>query len=636
MMSADCMLTWVLLFPLLGFTVNGLIHLVKLRTNNHDHSAHSLVSGWIATVCMIASFLLSVVLLFQLKEMTPPNSLIEANLFHWIALPSGAVGTSGLILDFILRYDYLSSIFVLVITGVGSLIHLYSIGYMSHDATPSRYFSYLNLFCFMMLILVLGASLPMVFMGWEGVGLASYLLIGYWHQDFDKVKAGQKAFIMNRIGDLGFLLAMFVIFTAVGTLDMLQINSLVGSISPEIATAFGLLVFFACTGKSAQLPLFTWLPDAMAGPTPVSALIHAATMVTSGIYLLTRLSPVILASSTTLTVIAVIGGCTALITATMACAQSDIKKVLAYSTVSQLGLMFLACGVGAFDVAVFHVMTHAFFKALLFLAAGSVIHALNEEQNIFKMGGLRKKIPITFFTFLMGWAAILGLPPFSGFFSKDEILIQAFTSPNGSWALGLMGSATALLTAFYMTRLMILVFFGTKRLDSKTEKNIHESPLLMTIPLMVLSLLALIGGFWGSPIATDHSATRHDGSAVTIMIVSVVVAVLSAWIACKKYNGMKTEEQSSAFLSRAWHIDEAYQWFFGKGVNAVSKAAFQLIEQGLIQRTIRWTASCVDFSGSLLRSFQVGSMQVYLLITVVTVMALLFSVMNLSPNGGQS
>lgn len=356
-------LSLIILFPLVGFLLNGLLHLYG---RSQGRAPRPYLSGSVATVAMLGSFVWALLQVVHLKRLPVDGQMFEQMLFRWFEV-------GGLSVDFTLRLDSLSSVFVLVITGVGTLIHLYSIGYMSHDGSPAKYFAYLNLFCFMMLNLVLGGSMPHVFMGWEGVGLASYLLIGFWYQDPLKVGAGMKAFVMNRVGDLGFLIAMFVTYKFVGSLDFVQIHQLVlaGGVSPVALTTIGLLVFFACTGKSAQIPLFTWLPDAMAGPTPVSALIHAATMVTSGIYLLARMELVILSSETTLSVIAAVGAATAFLSALIACAQTDIKKILAYSTVSQLGFMFVACGVGAISVGIFHVMTHAFFKALMFLGAGS-------------------------------------------------------------------------------------------------------------------------------------------------------------------------------------------------------------------------------------------------------------------------
>lgn len=599
-------LSYLILFPLLGFLINGVLY---LRAASKGTKISSELSGGIATSAMVLSFLAAVYHWILLRHLPAEAQLFEQTLFSWFKL-------SGLNVDFTLRFDALSSVFTLVITGVGSLIHLYSIAYMHSDATPAKYFAYLNLFCFMMLNLVLGATMPHVFLGWEGVGLASYLLIGYWHQDPDKVSAGMKAFVMNRIGDLGFLVAMFIVYKLVGSLDFLQIERT--PLSPEMTTTIGLLIFFACTGKSAQIPLFTWLPDAMAGPTPVSALIHAATMVTSGIYLLTRMHGLIVASPTTLAVIASIGACTAFLSAIIACAQTDIKKILAYSTVSQLGFMFVACGVGMSTAGVFHVMTHAFFKALMFLGAGSVIHALHEEQDVFKMGGLKNKLPITFWTFVAGWAAILGLPPFSGFFSKDEILIQSLQSPYGSKALFVIMMASAFLTAYYMTRLLVLVFMGPSRVSAAKEKEIHESPWVMTVPLMILSVLSLVGGWFGPPVHEAHAAA-HGTTEQVIMVGSVLLALIAAFIAYKKYSTTTTAESVNAVAKEGFKIDQFYGVFFGQGTKQVARAMNRWVEDQILQRAVRWTAAVVDLSGNLLKVVQTGSMQAYMMMMFLAI-----------------
>jgi NADH-quinone oxidoreductase subunit L len=596
------------LFPLIGFALNGLIH---LRSAGKGIKTSSKQSGVIATLAMVLSFVTAIYYFVQFSGQPEDSRFLEQNLFTWMKL-------SAFQSEFSLRLDSLSLLFTMIITGVGSLIHLYSIGYMMDDETPAKYFAYLNLFCFMMLNLVLGSTMPHVFLGWEGVGLASYLLIGYWHQDVEKVAAGQKAFVMNRIGDLGFLIAMFITYKYVGSLDLVEIQK--ATLSAPIASIIGLLVFFACTGKSAQIPLFTWLPDAMAGPTPVSALIHAATMVTSGIYLLNRFSPLLLKSPDVLSVIAMVGVTTAFVSAVIACAQKDIKKILAYSTVSQLGFMFLACGVGAFDAGVFHVMTHAFFKALMFLGAGSVIHALHHEQNIFKMGGLSKKLPITTFTFVMGWAAILGLPPFSGFFSKDEIIIESLHSEHGNQILFVMALASALLTAFYMTRLLVLVFFSPSRMDQETEGHVHESPITMTIPLMVLAILSLVGGFM------HHSEGSHEG-AQTIMIASVVVALVGAAFGFFRYRKFDKEEVTNSFVEQGLGIDIFYHRFFGQGVPALAKGMGKWVEEYLVQNGIRFCSWMVEFSGNVLKSFQIGSMQAYLLMMMILGLGLMIWVL---------
>lgn len=606
-------LSLIILFPLVGFLLNGLLHLYG---RSQGRAPRPYLSGGVATVAMLGSFVWALLQVVHLKRLPVDGQMFEQMLFRWFEV-------GGLSVDFTLRLDSLSSVFVLVITGVGTLIHLYSIGYMSHDGSPAKYFAYLNLFCFMMLNLVLGGSMPHVFMGWEGVGLASYLLIGFWYQDPLKVGAGMKAFVMNRVGDLGFLIAMFVTYKFVGSLDFIQIQQAVaaGGISPAVLTTLGLLVFFACTGKSAQIPLFTWLPDAMAGPTPVSALIHAATMVTSGIYLLARMDAVILASDTTLSVIAAVGAATAFLSALIACAQTDIKKILAYSTVSQLGFMFVACGVGAISVGIFHVMTHAFFKALMFLGAGSVIHALHEEQDVFRMGGLRKKLPITFATFAIGWAAILGLPPFSGFFSKDEILIESFLSSHGGWALGTIMAISAFLTAFYMTRLLVLVFFGPNRVLESKQKGIHESPAVMWVPLVILALASLGGGWWGMPVAVGPVATEashHGGSSATfIMIGAVVMALAGATIAWFRYRRTEKPEQVNIAALSGFGIDSAYLTVFGSGTLRLASASYSWLEVKVVQRMIKAGASAAELSGSLFKVVQVGSAQVYLMMMVV-------------------
>jgi NADH-quinone oxidoreductase subunit L len=598
---------YLILFPLLGFLINGFLNLYGAR-NGKKISAE--LSGGIATIAMALSFIVAAIAYFKLTGMPPEMRSIDETLFSWIRLGS-------LNVDFALRLDSLSIVFALVITGVGTLIHLYSISYLHDDATPAKYFAFLNLFCFMMLNLVLGATLPHVFLGWEGVGLASYLLIGYWSDDFANVIAGQKAFVMNRIGDLGFLIAMFVAFKFAGTLDLMELNH--ATLSPHVLTVFGLLIFFACTGKSAQIPLFTWLPDAMAGPTPVSALIHAATMVTSGIYLITRLHPLILASPVVLMTVAGVGAVTALLASIIACSQVDIKKILAYSTISQLGFMFVGCGVGSFDSGVFHVMTHAFFKALLFLGAGSVIHALSGEQNIFKMGGLRKAIPITFLTFTAGWAAILGLPPFAGFFSKDEIIYQTFASPHSNKIIFATLLASAFLTAFYMTRLYVLVFFGASRVSSEAKKHLHESPTNMTLPLVVLAVLSLAGGWFGSPIHVDEVEANAGGVQYLFMGLSVLVALAGAALAYQLHGKTVTETKARDIFG----IDRFYSFVFGRGTPKLAEIIGRFIEESVIQRGLRMTSAVVDLSGNILRVTQVGSAQAYLMMILVAIVAVL-------------
>jgi NADH-quinone oxidoreductase subunit L len=473
------------LLPLIGFLINGLLigRLPKWFIS------------FVGCASIGLSFVLSLFSFFELKGMAAGARMMEQVLFTWI--PSGSFHV-----DIAYLLDPLSAIMILVVTGVGFLIHVYSVGYMSHDPGYGRYFAYLNLFTFSMLTLVLANNYLLMFVGWEGVGLCSYLLIGFWFEKKSASDAGKKAFIVNRIGDFGFLLGMFIIFWQVGSLDYSKVMTAAPTVfvaGGGLITACCLLMFLGATGKSAQLPLYVWLPDAMEGPTPVSALIHAATMVTAGVYMIARSSTLFMMAPDALMVVAIIGGLTALFAATIGLVQNDIKRVLAYSTVSQLGYMFLACGVAAFSAGVFHLMTHAFFKALLFLGAGSVIHAMSNEQDIRKMGGLKKHLPITYMTFLLACLAIAGIPGFSGFFSKDEILWKAFSSSHGHVMLYVIGLVTAVMTAFYMFRLLYLTFHGSERMDKHTKEHIHESPKMMTVPLMVLAVLSVIGGYVGIP-----------------------------------------------------------------------------------------------------------------------------------------
>ena len=484
----DHLLLLIVLLPLAGFVING-----ALGTRLGGDLLGKRIVTVVGCGLPIASFLVAIRCFLELQP-TGGTPIVET-VYTWADI-------GGRSFDVAFYFDRLAAVMVLIVTGVGSLIHVYSVGYMKDDNGYARYFAYLNVFLFFMLLLVLGKSLLVLFVGWEGVGLASYLLIGFWFEDPDKARAGKKAFITNRVGDAGFLLGMFLLYQAVGTLDMDRINAAFLSGSPPAISAslVGILLFIGATGKSAQIPLHVWLPDAMAGPTPVSALIHAATMVTAGVYMTARLSGIYLNAPEASQVIALIGVATAFFAATIAIVQTDIKKVLAYSTISQLGLMFVAIGVGAYGVAIFHLYTHAFFKACLFLGAGSVIHALGGVQDITKMGGLARRIPITFVTFAVATAAIAGIPPLAGFFSKDEILWFALASDRGgSPLLFAVAALTALLTAFYMFRLLWLTFFGASRMDAATAAHIHESPPTMTGVLIVLAVLSAIGGFLELP-----------------------------------------------------------------------------------------------------------------------------------------
>ena len=484
-------LLWLIpVFPALGFLINGLVgRLVGKKA-----------VAWVACGVVAVSFVLSLGAVAQLAGMPEGSRYMENRLATWIPEIGAGTAAPGLALDWLFVLDPLSAVMILIVTGVGLLIHIYSVAYMWEEEGFWRYFTYLNLFMAMMLTLVLGGSFAVMFVGWEGVGLCSYLLIGYFYWKTDCADAGRKAFITNRIGDLAFVIGTLTLFALFGTLEFRPILTAVatGQGSAWILTAVGICLFIGACGKSAQIPLYVWLPDAMAGPTPVSALIHAATMVTAGVYMVCRLSPLFVAAPAALTTVAVVGAATALFAATIGLAQNDIKKVLAYSTVSQLGYMFLAAGVGAFSAAIFHLMTHAFFKALLFLGSGAVIHALHHEQDMMKMGGLKKHLPVTYKVFLCGWLAIAGVPFFAGFFSKDEILWKAFLWNPAIWAVA---AVTAVITAFYMTRLMGLTFWSPSRMDHHTESHVHEVPALMKWPLIALAVLSVVGGLLSVPAA---------------------------------------------------------------------------------------------------------------------------------------
>lgn len=655
------MLALIPLFPLIGFLINGSWYLFG-QAGEGKSKASSQVTGSIATLFIFLSFAVSLMLFLKLFAMDAEHRMIQETLFPWIYVGSFK-------LDFALRVDSLSTLFTLVITGVGTLIHVYSIGYMSHDESPGKFFAYLNLFCFAMLMLVLGSSLPILFLGWEGVGLCSYLLIGYWYTDMEKAKAGKKAFVVNRIGDLGFLLGMFLVFSTFGSLDFEVLRSSLSEIGhaggairldTEAVTAICLLLFVGCMGKSAQIPLYVWLPDAMAGPTPVSALIHAATMVTSGIYMISRLNFIYSLSPEALSVVAIVGAVTAFFAATIAIAQTDIKKVLAYSTVSQLGYMFLGCGVGAYTAGVFHVITHAFFKALLFLGAGSVIHGMHEEQNILKMGGLRLKMPKTFITFLIGWLAISGIPPFSGFFSKDEILWQAFSSPHGSTFLWGLGAITAVMTAFYMTRLFSLTFLGTPRFKEThgashghdhghghsdhghSSGGVHESPVVMTLPLQVLAILSAIGGaigiphqswleHWLEPVIPVHEVAAvagHSQMEWMLMGMSVVGAVLGIVFALQRYRSVKSESELSAgggslyqAMQNKWYVDEIYEAVIVRPIGALSSFLWKIFDVQVVDRIVVGFGRVSLWSGEAARTVQTGSIQVYALMLLLGLIA---------------
>ena len=614
------LLSLIVVLPLVGFLVNGL-------------AGNRLGKGFVSAVgcgLPIVSFLITVKCFIDLKAGNYAP-LVE-NAYTWATVGESAFGIS-------FYFDRLSAVMTLIVTGVGSLIHIYSIGYMHQDKSYARYFAYLNLFLFFMLLLVLGKTLLVLFVGWEGVGLASYLLIGFWFEDMEKARAGKKAFIANRIGDAGFLLGMFVLYSTLGTLEMDRINAAFStSPLPAVsASLIGVLLFIGATGKSAQIPLYVWLPDAMAGPTPVSALIHAATMVTAGVYMIARLAPIYMHAPEASELVAVVGALTALFAATIAITQTDIKKVLAYSTVSQLGFMFVALGVGAYGVAVFHVYTHAFFKACLFLGAGSVIHALSGEQDIRKMGGLARKIPITFVTFAIATAAIAGIPPLAGFFSKDEILWFAFASERGgSTLLWMVMSLTALMTAFYMFRLLWLTFFGRSRMDHEVEHHVHESPLSMTSVLAILAVLSAIGGFFSVPHFLEPQlplpAVPDSLHHYEKLLVGIAVAIGLAGLAGAAYvyggTGARAERLLSRFagvhrvLYDKYYVDELYDAVIAKPLLWISERVFLRIgDRALIDGTLNGMAALAQRAAGLLGRVQTGSLHFYAFLVLTGMVA---------------
>ena len=637
-MNQPLLILTLLLAPVLGFLFNG----IRYRVQNY------LVAGVVATSASFVSFLCSCRLYMDLLGLPAEQRVFNVKFFEWIKV--GALNV-----PFGFTVDQVSAVMILIITGVGTLIHLFSIGYMSHDARPSKYFAYLNLFLFNMLLLVLGDNLLITFVGWEGVGLCSYLLIGFWFTDEQKAAAGMKAFVTNRIGDAGFLIGIFILFFTFGTVNYHELANLIPAI-PEMSwtgplTLATLCLFIGATGKSAQIPLYVWLPDAMAGPTPVSALIHAATMVTAGVYLFVRMSEVLVMAPHTMEVIAWVGALTALVAASIGITQWDIKKILAYSTVSQLGYMFLAVGVGAFGAAQFHLMTHAFFKALMFLGSGSVIHGMHEEQDVRKMGGLKKYMPITHFTFLLGWLAIIGIPPFAGFFSKDEILWQAFSSTHGSKALWAIGAVTAAMTAFYMTRLMALTFWGKSRFGHDVHP--HESPPTMTIPLVILGALSVVGGWIGIPhvigeVLPGHPANMFEhwlepviahlpkghGDAATewsLMGFSVGLAGISAFLAFDFYilnpgRPKAIAEKLGAFyraVANKYYVDEIYSKYIIEPLVRGSKALWLYVDVNFIDRATYVAGDLVMGMAAFAKTVQNGKTQsyaLYMALGVVVVM----------------
>jgi len=588
-----------------------------------------------ACSAIFISFIISVISFIGLLGTNPESIPIVKTLFSWIR-----AGTFGA--DFSLQLDPLSAIMCLVVTGVGFLIHVYSVGYMADDRSYTRYFTLLNLFAFAMLILVMASNMVLMFVGWEGVGLCSYLLIGFWFEKHSAANAGKKAFIVNRIGDAGFILGLLFMFITVGSVEFRSINEAIGGglLNQGMATLIALLLFLGATGKSAQIPLYVWLPDAMEGPTPVSALIHAATMVTAGVYMVSRMNLLFTLSGTASQVVAIVGALTAIYAATMALTQNDIKRVLAYSTISQIGYMFIGCGVGAYAAGMFHLYTHAFFKSLLFLAAGSVMHALSGELDIRKMGGLRKYLPLTYPTFLIGAIAIAGVPFFSGFFSKDAILTMAFA--NGQyfvWALGLMG---AVLTAFYMFRLIFLTFYGEERLDQHAKEHLHESPRVMTVPLVILAFFSIVAGYVGLPVVLGKKLDLFGrflepvikpvgeghlslGTEWLLILVSVAVALCGIFIAyafyLQKPQAPHTLVRQFPWLYRLlynkYYVDEIYNAVFVNPMIRSSEIVYKNFDLKVIDGTLNGSASAANWSGKVLSYLQTGFIKDYALIFLV-------------------
>jgi NADH-quinone oxidoreductase subunit L len=633
--------------PLAGFLVNGALALWRPQAKG----AVSVVGAGV----LLAAFAVSAGVFLELWR-EPPAGPVIVRLWSWLPVDKLQV-------DLAFQVDQLSTVMLLIVTGVGSLIHLFSVGYMREDAGYARYFSYLNLFVVFMLVLVLGSSFPVMFIGWEGVGLCSYLLIGFWFTDKANADAGKKAFIMNRIGDFGFLMAMFFIWRSFGTLDFTVVTERAGEVlapGGAIVTAITLFLFLGCTGKSAQIPLYTWLPDAMAGPTPVSALIHAATMVTAGVYLVARTNVLFAMAPLSSTVVAGIGALTALFAATIGLRQYDIKKVLAYSTVSQLGYMFLGVGTGAYVSGIFHLATHAFFKALLFLGSGSVIHAMHhayhathsheDAQDMRNMGGLRRYLPVTFWLMLIATLAIAGIPPFAGFFSKDEILAAAFARGADTPVFYLfygMGLLAALLTAFYMARLMAMTFLGENRTGEKERTHLHDAPWIMTGPLVVLGVLSAVGGAlnlphlvgghaalerWLEPVMEPGRKFTHlvmpSGSTEYLLVgAAVAIGVLGLWLGFRSTLARPIPTAHDAppdtgvalVLNRKYYVDELYDAVVVRPVAWLSRAVlWRGVDQGVVDgAAVNGAAVVSRLLGGGLRLLQTGQVGVYVVLFLV-------------------
>ncbi len=627
---AEHLLRWIPLAPLIASLTNAFFG-ERLGKRN---------AGALACTAVGAAFVLSLYALAVL----PAGGVLRDNVYTWIS--SGSFQA-----NFSLQVDPLTAVMLVVVTGIGFLIHIYSLGYMDHDTGIVRFFVYLNLFVFFMLLLVMGDNLLLLFVGWEGVGLCSFLLIGFWYHDSANAIAGNKAFIVNRIGDFGFVLGILLLVTELGrngiwTLDFAVLETHTHLLGPGTVTLITLLLFLGATGKSAQIPLFVWLPDAMAGPTPVSALIHAATMVTAGVYMAARLHFLFDLAPLTLSVIAWVGAATAFFAATVALTQNDIKRVLAYSTVSQLGYMFLAIGVGAFSAAVFHLFTHAFFKACLFLGAGSVIHALGGEQDMRKMGGLRSYLPKTYWTYLTATLAIAGVPLTAGFFSKDLILWQAYSSSRGSVALWFVGWITAGITTFYMFRQLLLVFHGDCRVEDDVRKHIHESPAVMTVPLVLLAVGSIFAGWVGAPEYMWHGPWEewlspifgavhapHDLATelflVLLTVLVVAVAIALTYLAYGRPGALAERAAALAdgrmyrLLVNKYYIDELYNGLIVRPFTAVSGWLAQIFDPRIIDGAVNGIANGARGISAKWRALQSGDIQHYLIGFVAGTLALL-------------
>jgi len=622
-------LAWLIpVFPLLGF----------LCISFFKKQLPGKAAGVLGSLTVLGSFIISCGIFFS----SAGNTSTNIHYFDWITAGSLSGSFSFLI-------DPVSCVMLLIITGVGFLIHVYSIGYMAHDDAFARFFAHMNLFVFFMLILVLGNNYLLMFAGWEGVGLCSYLLIGFWFKNDAYNKAANKAFIMNRIGDLGFLLGIILMFVTFGSIGFNEVFGAAKGMSANqpVIVAITALLFIGAMGKSAQIPLYTWLPDAMAGPTPVSALIHAATMVTAGVYMIVRSNILYSLAPATLEFITIIGTATAIFAATIALAQTDIKKVLAYSTVSQLGYMFVALGVGSYSTGLFHVTTHAFFKALLFLAAGSVIHAMSGEQDIRKMGGLRKKLPITYLVFLVGTLAISGVPPFAGFFSKDEILAKAYIQSN---TLFILLSITSVITAIYMLRVLFLTFFGSFRGTSEQEHHVHESPPVMTIPLIILAILSTVGGFLGMPqIMSEkhffghylepvlsvpqniiHAQPSHyfEYSLIIISIITLIILIVFAYNRYVKRAIIPPSSEADfkpayKVLFNKYYVDEMYDALIVKPLYFLSNIFYKIFDLKIVDGMVNMVGKGVNLGSQTLRLVQGGSVGFYIFAMVVGIILML-------------